>query len=123
MSQRTTISPAQDTFSLVERARLHATQAGQMLAQFDAPACYSRDLIGARHLLVAASEDLGAAAVDSALPTGVANALVECWASLDALLLAAGDLDDDTVASHAQRFLTRAAASLVASLPSTQALR
>ncbi|TMM13505.1 MAG: hypothetical protein E6G01_14550 [Actinobacteria bacterium] len=111
-------SSCSETIELVARARSHAIWARRHLLACDGSDDHGGDLVTAKRLLVAASQALGTAAMDSALPTNVTKALVDSWAGLDAFLLAAGELDEEPSGADAQRFLTRAATYLIEALPS-----
>jgi hypothetical protein len=111
--------PSSDSASmdLVERARSHAIWARRHLLAYDAGDDRG-DLVRAKRLLVVASQALGAAAMDSTLSTSVAKMLVDCWAELDAFLLAAGEPDEEPTGADAHQFLARAATFLIEALPS-----
>lgn len=106
-----------ESIELIERARSHAIWARRHLLARDAGNEDRRDLLRAKRLLVAASQALGTAAMDSALPTNVTKTLVDSWAGLDAFLLAAGELDEEPTGADAQQLLTRAATFLIEALP------
>jgi hypothetical protein len=110
-----------ESIELIERARSHALWARRHLLAYDTDGHPRADLVRAKRLLAAASEALGTAAMDSTLPTNVTKALVDSWAGLDAFLVAAGDLDEDSTGTDARQFLTRAATFLVAALPTPEA--
>ena len=116
----TTPSFYAESIELIERARSHAIWARRHLLAYDARDDRG-DLVRARRLLVAASQALGTAAMDSNLPTNVTKTLVDSWAGLDAFLLAAGELDEEPTGADAQQFLTRAATFLIEGLPSSEA--
>lgn len=106
------------TAALVERARSHAIWARGRLLDYEAGGHHLRDLVRARRLLVAASQALGTAAMDSTLSAEVTKTLVDSWAGLDAFLLAAGEVEEDTSRTGAQQLLTRATTFLIETLPS-----
>lgn len=102
---------------LIERARSQAIRARRHLLA-NSPGHDDRsELAAARNMLVAASQALEAAAMDSALPTKMTNALVDSWAGLDAFLLAAGELDEEPTGADAHNLFSRAATFLIETLP------
>jgi hypothetical protein len=109
--------PYPDSIELIERARSHAIWARRHLLAYRAGGDHGGDLLRARRLLVAASQALGTAAMDSTLPTKLAKTLVDSWAGLDAFLLAAGEMDDAPDGADAYQFLRRAATFLIEALP------
>src|ERR671924_563365 len=106
-----------ESIELIERARSHAVWARRHLSAPGTGDDNQANLARAQRLLVAASQALGTAAMDSTLPTKVTKSLVDSWAGLDAFLLAAGELDEDPTRGDAQQFLTRAATFLIEALP------
>ncbi len=106
-----------ESLELIERARSHAIWARRHLLASEPGGDQAADLLRARRLLVAASQALGTAAMDSSLPTNVTKTLVDSWAGLDAFLLAAGELDGETAGADAYQFLRRAATFLLEALP------
>ncbi len=117
-AQQARRSSCSESIELVARARSHAIWARRHLLGCDGSHDRGGDLVTARRLLMAASQALGTAAMDSALPTNVTKALVDSWTCLDAFLLAAGELDEEPTGADAQRFLTRGATYLIEALPS-----
>jgi hypothetical protein len=109
------------SIELIERARSQASLARRHLLAHETPEDDGNELLRAKGLLVAASQALGAAAMDSALPTKVTNALVDSWAGLDAFLLAAGELDEEPTGADAYQLLSRAATFLLQALPDREA--
>lgn len=105
-----------ESIELIERARSHAIWARRLLARETADEDPT-DVVEAKRLLVAASQALGTAAMDSTLPTNVTKTLVDSWAGLDAFLLAAGELDEEPTSADAHQLLTRAATFLIEALP------
>jgi hypothetical protein len=106
-----------ESIDLIERARSHAIWARRHLLACDAGGGQQDDLRRAHRLLVAASQALATAVMDSTLPTNVTKTLVDSWAGLDAFLLAAGELDDQPADTDAYQFLRRAATFLIEALP------
>jgi hypothetical protein len=106
-----------ESIELIERARSHAIWARRHLLAHQAGDDSHTELATAKRLLVAASQALGTAAMDSTLPTSVTKTLVDCWAGLDAFLLAAGELDEEPTAAEAQQLLTRASRFVIEVLP------
>jgi hypothetical protein len=106
-----------ESIELIERARSHAIWARRHLLAYDPDTEHGGDLLRAHRLLVAASQALGTAAMDSTLPTNVTKTLVDAWAGLDAFLLAAGELDDEPAGADTYQFLRRAATFLIDALP------
>jgi hypothetical protein len=106
-----------ETIELIERARSHAIWARRHLLSRQAGGDDHTELATAKRLLVAASQALGTAAMDSTLPTNVTKTLVDSWAGLDAFLLAAGELDEEPTSAEAQQLLTRAATFVIEALP------
>ena len=106
-----------ESIELIERARSHAIWARRHLLVYHPGGEHDGDLLRAQRLLVAASQALGTAAMDSTLPTKVTKTLVDSWAGLDAFLLAAGELDDEPADPDAYQFLRRAATFLIEALP------
>jgi hypothetical protein len=109
-----------ESIELIDRARSHAIWARRHLLAHDPGGGHQDDLVRAQRLLVAASQALGTAAMDSTLPTNVTKTLVDSWAGLDAFLLAAGDLDDASGGADAYQFLRRAATFLIEALPARE---
>jgi hypothetical protein len=109
--------PYSESIELIDRARSHAIWARRHLLADDAGGEHGGDLLRAQRLLVAASQALGTAAMDSTLPTNMTKTLVGSWAGLDAFLLAAGELDDAPGRADACQFLRRAATFLIEALP------
>jgi hypothetical protein len=109
--------PYSESIELIDRARSHAIWARRHLLADDAGGDHGGDLLRAQRLLVAASQALGTAAMDSTLPTNMTKTLVDSWAGLDAFLLAAGELDDAPGGADAYQFLRRAATFLIDALP------
>lgn len=105
-----------ESIELIEQARSHAISARRHLLTREPGDDDHADLARAKHLLVAASQALGTAAMDSTLPTSVTKTLVDSWAGLDAFLLAAGELDEEPTSADAQQLLTRAAIFLIEAL-------
>jgi hypothetical protein len=106
-----------ESIDLIERARSHAIWARRDLLACDSGGGQQDGLRRAHRLLVAASQALGTAVMDSTLPTNVTKTLVDSWAGLDAFLLAAGELDDQPADTDAYQFLRRAATFLIEALP------
>jgi hypothetical protein len=119
----TRTSDYSESIELIERARSHAIWARRHLRARGAGLAGGAgedqhdEVVRAKRLLVAASQALGTAAMDSALPTKVTKTLVDAWAGLDAFLLAAGELDEAPTSADAQQLLTRAATFLIEALP------
>ena len=109
------------SIELIERARSHAIWARRLLARDAGDDDDHTELATAKRLLVAASQALGAAAMDSTVPTKVTKTLVDSWAGLDAFLLAAGELDDEPTSAEARHLLTRAATFVIEALPAREA--
>jgi hypothetical protein len=105
------------SIELIERARSHAIWARRHLLARPGGDDSHAELATAKRLLVAASQALGTAAMDSNLPTNVTKTLIDCWAGLDAFLLAAGELDEEPTSAEAQQLLTRAATFVIEALP------
>ncbi|HEX6475913.1 MAG TPA: hypothetical protein VF005_01465 [Acidimicrobiales bacterium] len=113
-----TSSPSySESIELVERARSHAIWARRHLLAYEPGGGHEDELVRAQRLLMAASQALGSAAMDSTLPTNVTKTLVDSWAGLDAFLLAAGALDEEPVGADTYQFLRRAATYLIEALP------
>jgi hypothetical protein len=106
-----------ESIELIDRARSHAIWARRHLLAYDPGGDHEAELVRAERLLVAASQALGTAAMDSTLPTNVTKAVVDAWAGLDAFLLAAGALDEAPGGADAYQFLRRAATFLIGALP------
>jgi hypothetical protein len=106
-----------ESIELIERARSQAILARRHLRAHATRDDDGSELLKAKRLLIAASQALGAAAMDSALPTKVTNALVDSWAGLDAFLLAAGELDEEPTGADAYQLLSRAASFLLEAVP------
>jgi hypothetical protein len=105
-----------ESIELIGRARSHAIWARRHLLSYDPCSGHEDELVRAHRLLVAASQALGTAAMDSTLPTNVTKTLVDSWAGLDAFLLAAGELDEESGRADAHQFLRRAATYLIEAL-------
>jgi hypothetical protein len=105
-----------ESIELIERARSHAIWARRHLLARQAGDNDHTELATAKRLLVAASQALGTAAMDSTLPTNVTKTLVDSWAGLDAFLLAAGELDEEPTSAEARHLFTRAATFVIEAL-------